>query len=790
MNHTSILYNVDVEAAPSSKNKKGEMVACFICGNEVKILNINREKRELTYECSKCDKNKGQKEITISVDKYLELMNNYSDKFNICSECSKKMKEEKDWKFCVHCKCIICPSCVNSHISNSRHNCTENSLMNNSDKRIKCLKHPKDFGNENKYFCHSHKTHFCNLCITKTKEKIHKKGKCQIEDLLLSFIGEDEEEIFKNKVNSLKKKEKELNEERDEKKKKLKLQLEEDKLKAKNQYAENIEKNNKNKNIEIEKIDAKIRNEQEQIIKEYKRKLEKKIEEITNEINKERESDILKLNEKYHKLKEKKVKNNKNINEKESLIYNEKLKKCQNKYNEEISKLNNDKTILNLNGEINLLELIERDYEQNKENYYNLSNYLFVINEWNQEETPNQKHEENQIINNHSFNKDNKDEEFINDKEIEIKFENNMNSFNRKPEKKEFIKSEKISLNLNNEDNNINNFITNNEEKKEITEPIFVKTEIIGEKTLTENYDNTFEVFNSINNQSFLIYVTENNSIMLYNLTYKTEQEIGIKHTETIIGFRHFYDKDNKRDLIMSISQKDNNIKIWDINNWNRPICDLKDFNISGNILSSCFLYDNSTYIVTSSDKDDSIKIYDLNCNLIKEIDNSNEQISYLDTYYDDNNNNIFIIAGCKRYTKSYDYHLNKEYKKYEDKCKNNTDDYIVSAIVFRNKEYTQLIDSQNNGIIRIWDLLMGHLTFKLNMETFIAGICLWNENYLFVGCSDKTIKLISIDEGEPIKQFYGHNEAITTVKKIKIGKHYSLFSQGKNDKIIKWKFN
>ena len=42
MNHTSILYNVDVEAAPSSKNKKGEMVACFICGNEVKILNINR----------------------------------------------------------------------------------------------------------------------------------------------------------------------------------------------------------------------------------------------------------------------------------------------------------------------------------------------------------------------------------------------------------------------------------------------------------------------------------------------------------------------------------------------------------------------------------------------------------------------------------------------------------------------------------------------------------------------------------------------------------------------------
>ena len=782
MINSLILSNGDIDAAPSSKNKIGDMVACFICGNEVKILKINKEARELTYECSKCDKNKRQKEISISLDKYLELMNNYSDKFNICYECSKKMKEEKDWKFCVHCECIICPLCANSHISNSRHNCTEKSLMNNNEKRIKCLKHPQDFGNENKYFCHSHKEHFCQLCITKAKEKIHKKGKCQIEDLLLSFIGEEEEEIFKNKVKSLKKKEKDLNEERDKIKKNLKNKHEEDKLKAKNQYNENIEKTIKNKNMEIERIQCKIKTKEEQIIKYYKDELEKKIEEIRKEVNTERDLSINKLKEEYNNIKETKENNAKNIINKEKLLYNELIKNLKNKYDEEINKLNNDKAIINLNGDINLLELIERDYEKNKDNYYNISNYLFAMNEWNQEDTPNPKKEENQIQNNNSFNKDEEEEDIKNDKEIEIKFEkNNMNAFYRKPEKKEIIKNEKISLNTNNDDNS--------DEVKEIEEPIFVKNEIISKKVLTENYENTFEVFNSINNESYLIYVNKENSIMLYDIKRKAEQEIGTKHNENIIGFKYFCNKKNKKDLIMSISKKDNNIKIWDINNWNRSICVLKGFNVFGNILSSCFLYDNNINIVTSSDNGDSIKIYDLNCNLIKEIDNSNEHIAYIDVYYDDNNN-IFIVAGCKRYTKSYNYNSNKEYKKYEDKCKNNTDDFIVSIKVFKNKDCTQLIDSQNNGIIRIWDFFEGLLSFKLDMETFIAGICLWNENYLFVGCSDKKIRLIDINEGEAIKEFEGHNEAITTVKKIKSGKHYLLFSQGKNDKIIKWKFN
>ena len=45
--------------------------------------------------------------------------------------------------------------------------------------------------------------------------------------------------------------------------------------------------------------------------------------------------------------------------------------------------------------------------------------------------------------------------------------------------------------------------------------------------------------------------------------------------------------------------------------------------------------------------------------------------------------------------------------------------------------------------------------------------MCLWNDNYLFVGCKDETIKLIEIKKGLIIKSLTGHNDYVLTIKKI-----------------------
>jgi len=73
-------------------------------------------------------------------------------------------------------------------------------------------------------------------------------------------------------------------------------------------------------------------------------------------------------------------------------------------------------------------------------------------------------------------------------------------------------------------------------------------------------------IFNSINNILFLIYINKvYNNIILYDINNKNKiNEIKVAHDDYIAGFRHYLDI-NKRDLLMSISSENNNIKLWDI---------------------------------------------------------------------------------------------------------------------------------------------------------------------------------------------------------------------------------
>ena len=114
--------------------------------------------------------------------------------------------------------------------------------------------------------------------------------------------------------------------------------------------------------------------------------------------------------------------------------------------------------------------------------------------------------------------------------------------------------------------------------------------------------DNTFTVFKSIHDYFLLIYSTKNKSIISYDLI-KQQKIIEIKnsHTDFITNFRHFFDKKNIRDIIMSISCSDRNIKLWNTDNW-ECILDLKNIYNEGFIYSSTFLDDNNNnYLITSN---------------------------------------------------------------------------------------------------------------------------------------------------------------------------------------------
>ena len=93
--------------------------------------------------------------------------------------------------------------------------------------------------------------------------------------------------------------------------------------------------------------------------------------------------------------------------------------------------------------------------------------------------------------------------------------------------------------------------------------------------------------------------------------------ELKNSHNEYITNFRHYLDEINERDLIMSTSKNDNNIRIWNVNN-GECIKNITNINKVGKLLSACFIKDNNKiYIITSNctknSNSENIKVFDLN---------------------------------------------------------------------------------------------------------------------------------------------------------------------------------
>ena len=306
--------------------------------------------------------------------------------------------------------------------------------------------------------------------------------------------------------------------------------------------------------------------------------------------------------------------------------------------------------------------------------------------------------------------------------------------------------------------------------------------------------DNTFIVFKSINDILYLVYSNENKSIIFYNLIdFKKIIELKNAHINYITNFRYYLDKINKRDLLLSISAQDNNIKLWDINCFECIINIVKIY--SEGILSSGVIFNenNINYIIVCNFNvwdSDSIKIFDFNGNKIKEIkDNANDKTFLIDIYYDTISSKNYILTGNWGYIKSYDYNKNKIYHKYCDNDKKTHYNIIINE---KDKDkLIKLIEAGGDGNVRIWDFHRGLLVNKINVcENGLRNICLWDNEYLFVGCHD-SIKLIDLRENIIIKNINCQNYQINSIKKINHPKYGEcLISQGlKNDQIKLWIF-
>ena len=359
-----------------------------------------------------------------------------------------------------------------------------------------------------------------------------------------------------------------------------------------------------------------------------------------------------------------------------------------------------------------------------------------------------------------------------------------------KKEKNNFIGNRFSNFGLKSNEKNLND-IKFNDNSSGLKNIRFIKN-LSNDSFAYQDLDNTFCVFKSIYDIFYLIYSNKNRAIIAYNLIDNVKMyQIKNAHNEYISNFRNFQDISNERDLLISISCKDNNIKLWNINNWD-CLLNIKNVNKNGVINSSCFLnINNNVFILTSNfnlkGESEPIKIFDFNGTKIEEITNSNEETYFIDTYFSKKMSKYFIITGNHGYVKSYDYNENVLYNKYYD---SDIRGHFSIIIDDENENEVKIIESSCDTYIRIWDFHLGSLLKKIKIfDGRICGICLWSKEYLYVGCESMNIRLIELKTGKNVYNLSGHNGFILTLKKISIPQHGEcLISQGfENDNIKLW---
>lgn len=287
-----------------------------------------------------------------------------------------------------------------------------------------------------------------------------------------------------------------------------------------------------------------------------------------------------------------------------------------------------------------------------------------------------------------------------------------------------------------------------------------------------------FIVFNSKYDILYLIYTNLNYSIISYDIKEnKKAIEIKNAHNFNIIKFRHYLDLLNKRELLISISSWIYKIKLWNIDNW-ECLYTLEDIYQKNYLYSSSFLIDNNQiYIIIAKDNiyyntiSEPIKVYDLNGNIIKEVNDSDDIIDFIDAYYDNKLFKNFIIGISENYIKSFDYTENKVYNKYD--FNNDLEGLIIKEYrqlnitinILNSSENTKLINLEDFCYVKIWNFHTGELSNTIKINDALYSLCLWDNDFLFLGC-DKSMKLLNLKDGKIIKKFIGYKDKVKTIIK------------------------
>ena len=293
--------------------------------------------------------------------------------------------------------------------------------------------------------------------------------------------------------------------------------------------------------------------------------------------------------------------------------------------------------------------------------------------------------------------------------------------------------------------------------------------------------------------KSILIYSNKKRAIICMDIcSHSKLDEKKNAHDAVITNIRYFNDTKKGRDIIISISSTIRQINLW---NWNgKKLENLKKFdNIynEGYIYSAAFFNrnDNDFIITTNSSSKtknecEPMKIFNCSNSINSQINESNENTFFIETLEEENN--FYIITANYGKIKSYDLKKKSIYKIYNSK----DDIEHYKFIIIKSENILKLIDLSKNENLRIWNYNSGELIKNIAMGDLLQlyDMCNWNNNSVFISCSDKKIILFNVETYEQIGEIIDNKEK-SCIKSIDTNDNQKiLFCQSVYGQIEIWK--
>ena len=251
-------------------------------------------------------------------------------------------------------------------------------------------------------------------------------------------------------------------------------------------------------------------------------------------------------------------------------------------------------------------------------------------------------------------------------------------------------------------------------------------------------YNNRACIFNSFKDDNiYIVYGVTSLNLECYDVIKEKKYAIINKlHTKPFESCRHFFDKINSRDLIIT-SSFDSHVKIINFKGEKSDI--IIDLFFASNfrlIINTAYFINNKIIVPFSNKENGIVELYSMNSKLIGRIDNAGFVLA-LNTFHWKKIKKFFIIISNMEGVFVYNENDLTLYRKFIPSSDNKIEGFDETIVIEKNNNIILISPCFYKNYLFFWDFKNGCMMSKMTLDSGISDICLWDNKYIFASYNE-----------------------------------------------------